>query len=139
MTEQEFIAQYRRANPRSRATGVLVFCKNTSATKQRECLLCGWKGPTWAASYPQTKRAREAEAEHVASHFAKDLPMSERRFTVQDENADVVAGLKDMPGNSAALTGNGRIHYDRQLEDLQVDEIAHGKFRNEQYVTFRTR
>jgi hypothetical protein len=70
VSQASLVAEYRRAHPRSRAQGVLRYVVNTGARKQRECILCGWQGPTWSSKWPKTKQAREEEDAHVASHMA---------------------------------------------------------------------
>ncbi len=70
-SEAELVKQYRAENPKSRANRIIVLAKNTSATKQQKCVLCGWHGPTWAGSYPQTKRAYVAAEVHRAMHLAE--------------------------------------------------------------------
>ncbi len=68
---QQLVYDYRVSNPRSRAVSILRFVKNTSATKQRGCILCGATGPSWAGDYPETKRAREWANAHIASHLGQ--------------------------------------------------------------------
>ena len=78
--EEQLVHDYRTENPKSRAQGILRLVKNTSATKQRGCVLCGATGPTWSGQYPETKRAREWAAEHVGRHLgAHSWPGQPRR------------------------------------------------------------
>ena len=76
--EEQLVHDYRTENPKSRAQGILKLVKNTSATKQRGCILCGATGPTWSGQYPETKRAREWAAEHVKQHLGAHSPMRGR-------------------------------------------------------------
>lgn len=66
--EARLVAEYRKANPQSRVVSILRYAKNTSATKQMECILCGEEGPTWGSKWPQTKKAAEWETEHKKKH-----------------------------------------------------------------------
>ena len=75
---EQLVHDYRTENPKSRAQGILKLVKNTSATKQRGCVLCGATGPTWSGQYPETKRAREWAAEHVKQHLGAHSPMRGR-------------------------------------------------------------
>lgn len=68
MNEAKLVAEYRKKNPRSRVVSILRYCKNTSATKQKECILCDEEGPTWASRWRKTKTAEQWEAEHKAKH-----------------------------------------------------------------------
>ena len=82
--EEQLVHDYRTENPKSRAQGILKLVKNTSATKQRGCVLCGATGPTWSGQYPETKRAKEWAAEHVERHLgAHSWPGQPRRHTRQ--------------------------------------------------------
>ena len=60
---------HRTRNPRSRAVGLLRYARNTTATKQLECVLCGERGPSWCSRYPETKRAKDWACEHEACHI----------------------------------------------------------------------
>lgn len=70
-TVEKKVLEYRKANPSSRAQGPFVLAKNTNATKQKKCIFCGEHGPTWASSYPQTKRAKAWEEVHLQAHVAQ--------------------------------------------------------------------
>jgi hypothetical protein len=58
---------YRKANPRSRAPGAIIYVKNTAKTKRQGCVLCGARGPSWAAEWRKTRAAETWEAEHDCS------------------------------------------------------------------------
>jgi hypothetical protein len=68
MYEQQYVKLYRKAYPKSRIISILRYCKNTSSSKQEECVLCGEVGPSWAAAWPKTKAAMRWARGHKASH-----------------------------------------------------------------------
>ena len=71
----------------------------------------------------------------------------EKRFTMRDEHARIVAGLEDVEEGNALLSGNGTISYDKAFSALEVGEIAHGTYTGhevkrgtvERYNVMRTR
>lgn len=63
----EAFRYYRANNPRSRAPGPIIYARNGSEVRQRVCVLCGERGPTWCARYAITRRAAQWEAEHDCS------------------------------------------------------------------------
>lgn len=71
MKAEDLLAAHRANNPHSRAIRLVRYCKNTSATKQEQCVLCGERGPTWAAKWPQTKRAVVWAAGHIKTHLVR--------------------------------------------------------------------
>ena len=70
LKELHTVLAYRHRNPRSRIVDIFRYCKNTSASKQMECVLCKAKGPSWATTYPKTVRADAWEEEHQKIHFS---------------------------------------------------------------------
>jgi hypothetical protein len=70
-SEQELVAEYRRAHPRSRAIGIIRYIRNGGRTRQRGCVLCGARGPTWCGLWPKTAVAKRWESEHRAMHLAE--------------------------------------------------------------------
>ena len=67
--EADLVREYREAHPKSRVVGILRYVVNTAARRQRECVVCGWQGPTWCGRWPKTKAAIEAEEAHKAQHL----------------------------------------------------------------------
>lgn len=61
------LKHYRAANSRSRAPAPIILVKNTGSTKQQGCVLCGERGPTWAAQWRKTRAAERWEAQHDCS------------------------------------------------------------------------
>lgn len=70
-TAARLLAVYRAANPRSRAVSLVKLVRNTSATKQYGCVLCGAEGPSFCARYPETKRSIDWCLAHAAEHVAQ--------------------------------------------------------------------
>lgn len=69
VTEAQLIADYRAANPGSRAEGIIKYVRNGGTVKQRGCVLCGEMGPTWCGTWKKTKVARDWEEVHLRSHL----------------------------------------------------------------------
>ena len=68
VTEAMLVSAYRLLNPRSRIVSIFKLHKNTSASKQKICVVCGAVGPSWCASYPQTVTAYKWETSHRDEH-----------------------------------------------------------------------
>jgi len=62
--EAALLRAYRLANPRSRATSLIIYVRNGASVAQRGCVLCGECGPSWCARFPKTKRAAQWESTH---------------------------------------------------------------------------
>lgn len=71
--EAALVAAHRRANPRSRAPGIVVYFKNTAKVRQQWCVLCHRAGPTWCGDWPKTKRAEKWAEDHTDLHVFKLL------------------------------------------------------------------
>jgi hypothetical protein len=82
LTEEDLVARYRATHPASRVVGITKYIHNSSRSRQRGCVLCGWSGPSWSADWPKTKGAIRAEREHIADHL---------RQANQNENLDTTA------------------------------------------------
>ena len=66
--EVALVAAHRKANPESRAPGIIIYHKNTARVRQQRCILCGKIGPSWCGDWPKTKRAERWAREHVDAH-----------------------------------------------------------------------
>jgi hypothetical protein len=153
---QQLVYDHRVSNPRSRAVSILRFVKNTSATKQRGCVLCGETGPSWAGNYPETKRAREWANAHIASHLgqhswpgqprrhAKAARLGHRRAQRSpDEFPRVSTSWGEMPpfadfaarvGNSYPIEAHANSVEGKLLRRLRVQPSGVGKYGKNRYV-----
>ena len=139
---EQLVHDYRTENPKSRAQGILKLVKNTSATKQRGCVLCGATGPTWSGQYPETKRAREWAAEHVERHLgAHSWPGQPRRHaraaklgvtasaavTWHDARASTLSILRlAWPDDGVKVEGSGRKHFTPRHETRITPAVGRG-------------
>lgn len=69
ITETDIVKTYRENHPESRIQGIFRYNKNTGHTKQRECVICGYKTFSWCSRYPRTKQSIEDERQHVNEHL----------------------------------------------------------------------
>lgn len=67
------LAAYRAEFPQTRIQGPIRLAKNTSATKQQECVLCGEQGPTCSAKWkPTVKYYAWAESHCCWANLSED-------------------------------------------------------------------
>lgn len=67
-SQAELVLAYRTLYPKSHISSIFRLAKNTSATKQLECVICGATGPSWCSRYPKTVTADKWEDKHLDKH-----------------------------------------------------------------------
>ena len=84
--------EYRANNPQSRAPSAIIYVRNSGRTRQKGCILCGEKGPSWCGDYPQTVRAVRWESTHdcsaklIGQRFDPALAMAELAKLTEGES-----------------------------------------------------